>query len=96
MRAAITILAITGTALLISGCGDKEAGNVAGATEVQVENETTSDAMVTSINAATPIDNFSETAPSNASGSNATAPKTPKPKPAKSKPAASDAPVDAL
>jgi hypothetical protein len=59
MRATLSIALITAAALATSACGGgNEARNVTAATEVApVENDTTSDAMVTGITPAAPSDN---------------------------------------
>ncbi len=58
MRAVISTIVIAGAALLASACTSNETStNVTNTTEVPVENVTTTDTMVTNIDAAAPLDN---------------------------------------
>jgi hypothetical protein len=58
MRAVISTIVIAGAALLASACTSNESStNITNTTEVPVENVTTTDTMVTNIDAAAPMDN---------------------------------------
>ena len=70
MRAVISTIVIAGAALLGACTSNESSTNVTNTTEVPVENVTTTDTMVTNIDAAAPVDNGTSL-DANASGAEA-------------------------
>ena len=60
MRAVISTIVIAGAALLGACTSNETSTNITNTTEVPVENVTTTDTMVTNIDAAAPMDNAME------------------------------------
>ena len=60
MRAVISTIVIAGAALLGACTSNESSTNITNTTEVPVENVTTTDTMVTNIDAAAPVDNAVE------------------------------------